>query len=442
MEYLSANKIGVIDLTTSKKDEDSLSEELILERIGGIGITTYLYEKFKDEDPVVFGTGLLTGTLVPGSSLGVITARSPLTGKICHAPFGLFAAAEMKYSGFDYLVVKGTAKNPVYLWLHDGIADIRDASKYWGKTPWEVADLKGLRNELGDELIQFLTIGKAGEECSDIAQILINFWASGDRWGFGKILGAKRLKSIAIRGMGLFEIAKPAQFIKTCTELLADIKKGQALEKKGCIEFPAALGEEDIKDWISPLVHRHSAGYNCPYPTNTYVKYNESPQVLEETEVDEPGFLITDIYGLLAFKKLGLSAEDSCRMLEACAKYGLDSVSASQLLEKTGKRNREDLEAELVHLRGPIESIGSGVFSPWIPQKPLFAEYDLPHDAGKISEWWNRRQAVAHIFGIDPIIALMLPELSEAKLIELVNIGTGLEITLDILDKVVSELLQ
>lgn len=208
MEYLSSDKIAVIDLSTSEVDEDGLSEDLILERIGGIGITTYLYEQYKNDDPIVFGTGLLTGTLVPGSSLGVITARSPLNGKICHAPFCLYAAMEMKYSGFDYLVIKGIAKKPVYLWLHDGIADVKDAGDYWGKTPWEVADLKaGLRKELSDELVQFLTIGRAGEECLDIAQILINFWASGDRWGFGKILGAKRLKSIAMRGMGLLEIA-------------------------------------------------------------------------------------------------------------------------------------------------------------------------------------------------------------------------------------------
>lgn len=440
MEYLSSGNIAIIDLSTSRVDTEKISDDLIMERIGGVGITTYLYERFKDEDPIVFGTGLLTGTLVPGSSLGIITAKSPLTGNMVHAPFCLYAGMETKYSGFDYMVVKGVAENPAYLWLHDGIADIKDANEFWGKTPWEIADLQvGLRNTLGDELIQFLSIGKAGEEGSDIAQILVNCWPSGDRWGFGKVMGEKRLKSIAMRGMGLFEIADPEKFINTCTELVSEIKKGPASGKRGCIEFPAALGEEDIRDWIAPLVHRHSSCFNCPYPTNTFVKYNEDPKILEETDVKEPGFLITDIYGLCGFKKTGLSAEDSCRMLEACAKYGVDPVAASELLQKTDKTGLEDLKNELQNLKGHVESNGNGVFSAWSPQRPLFADFGLPADGSKDAEWWERRQSVAYIFGIHPIFALMSPELTEEKLINLVNIGTGLEITAEVLDEIVAE---
>ena len=244
MEYLSSNNIAIIDLSKSQVVTEEIDDDLIMERIGGVGITSYLWERFKDEDPIVFGTGLLTGTLVPGSSLGIITAKSPLTGNLHHAPFCLYSAMEMKYAGFDYIVVKGVAEKPVYLWLHDGIADINDASEYWGKTPWEMADLNvGLRNLLGEELIQFLTIGKAGEVGSDIAQILVNCWPSGDRWGFGKVMGDKKLKSLVLRGMGLFEIANPKAFVEKCAELLLKIKKGTILEKKGCIEFPAALGD-------------------------------------------------------------------------------------------------------------------------------------------------------------------------------------------------------
>lgn len=440
MEYLSSDKIAIIDLSTLEVDDEEISEDLIMDRIGGIGITAHLYERFKDEDPIVFGTGLLTGTLVPGSSLGVITAKSPLTGNVCHAPFCLYSAMEMKYAGFDYIVVKGVAEKPVYLWLHDGIADINDASDYWGKTPWDIVDLNvGLRDTLGEELIQFLTIGKAGEEGSDIAQVLVNCWQSGDRWGFGKVMGDKKLKSLVLRGMGLFEIADPERFVNICAELVSEIKKGPALEKKGCIEFPAALGEEDIKDWINPLVHRHSSCFNCPYPANTFVKYNEDPKVLKETDVEEPGFLITDIYGLLGFKNMGLSAENSCRMLEASAKHGVDPVAASELLKKTGKTDLEDLKKELPNLQGPVTT-GDGIFSPWSPPRPLFADFGLPADGSKDAEWWERRQAVAYIFGIHPIFALMAPELSEEKLIELVNIGTELELTSETLDAVIADI--
>ena len=443
MEYLSSDNIAIIDLSTSEVQSEELSEDLVRNRIGGIGITTQLYERFKDEDPIVLGSGMLTGTSVPGSSLGVITAKSPLTGNLRHAPFCLFSAMEMKYAGFDYIVLKGVAENPVYLWLHDGIADINDASELWGKTPWELIDIHvGLRRILSEELIQFLTIGRAGEEGSDLAQIMVNCWPSGDRWGFGKLMGNKKLKAVALRGMGLFEVADPKGFMEKCVAVLSEIKKGALLEKGGCIEFPPILGREDIRDWIGPLVHRHSSCFNCPYPTNTFVKYNEDPKILKETNVEEPGYLITDVYGLLGFKDLGLSAENACRMLEACSRDGVEPVAASRLLQKTGKTDLDGLKDALASLTGPVENIGTSKFSPWIPPKPIFGDFGLPADGSKDAQWWERRQAVAHIFGIHPIFALMAPELTEEALIDLFNTGTDLDITEETLDKVVADVCQ
>jgi aldehyde:ferredoxin oxidoreductase len=295
-----------------------------------------------------------------------------------------------------------------------------------------------LRAKLGDELIQFLQVGKAAERGSDIAQVLLNCWSSGDRWGFGKIMGDKKLKAIAMRGMGLLEVADAKAFADNCIELISRTRNGSALAQKGCIEFPAALGEEDIRDWIAPFVHRHSSNFNCPYPSNTFVKYNEDTKILKETDVEEPGVMITDIRGLMGFKKMGLSAENSCRMIEACNRYGVDPVAATELLAKTGKTDIEDLKKEIPNLKGPVENVGSSKFSPWCPPKPLFADFG---DVDKDVDWWERRQAVAYIFGIDPIFAIMAPELTEEKLIELVNIGTGLEITSGTLNKVVADLL-
>ena len=440
MDYLSSDKIAIVDLATSEVYEEELDEDLVMDRIGGVGITTHLFERFREDEPIVFGTGLLTGTLVPGSSLGIITAMNPTTGGVCHAPFCQYAAMEMKYAGFDYVVVKGTSEKPAYLWLHDGIADIQDASDYWSKTPWELTDLQtGLRKEFGDELLQMLTIGQAGEDGSDIAQIMVNCWSSGDRWGFGKVMGEKRLKAIAVRGMGLFEVADPEGFVNICLELISAIKTdGLLAGKKGCIEFPALLGEEDIIEWISPLVHRHSSCFNTPYPTNTFVKYNEDPKILKETSVEEPGFLITDIYGLLGFKNMGLSAEAACRMLDACTRYGVDPAAASAALKDSGKMDLEDLKKELPNLKRP-QAHDTSKFSPWSPPSPLFADFGLPADGSKDAQWWERRQAVSYVFGIHPIFSLMVPQLTEEKLIELVNIGADLSVTAEVLDKVIAD---
>jgi len=434
MEYLSTNKIAIIDLATSKITDQEVDEDLVREKIGGVGITTALYEQYQSEDPIVLGTGLLTGTLAPASALGMITAKSPLTGKVCHAPLTLYAGLELKYSGFDYLVIKGSSKKPVYLWIHDGVADISDAKDVWGKDVWASTDT--IRELMGDSLIQVLVIGKAGESESDFAQVCINYWASGDRWGFGKLFGRKKLKLVALRGMSLLEVLDAEGFVKQCKELLSTLKAGAFADKKGIEEIPAAIGEEDIQKWLAPLVHRHQSCFNTPFPTNTFVFLDEDPKLLKESEKDEPGFLITDVYGLLGFKKLGLSAADACALLRECARYGIDAVAVAELSQKAGKKKPDEIKKSFSGLKGTLENIGKGRFSPWSPPKPIFANFGGSQDA----QWWERRQAVAYIFGIHPIFALMSPELSEEKLIELANLGTGLGFTSEILDKVIADI--
>ncbi len=438
MKYLSADKIAVIDLASRKVMEDELDEDLVTERIGGIGITSYLYEKYVKEDPLVIGTGPLTGSLFPASSLGVMTARSPRTNKICHAPFCQYAGMELKYAGFDYIVIKGVSEAPVYLWLHDGIADIKDAHEINNMTPWEIADnKKGLRGKLGDELIQFLSVGKAADQESDAAQVLVNCWSSGDRWGFGRIFGKKMLKTIAMRGMGFMEIADSEGFFEKCTEVVSLLAKSPALTKKGCIEFPAVMGEENIVDWLAPLVHRHSAAFNTPYPYNTFIKYNENPKALKESDIEEPGVMITDIFALLAFKRMNLPAEQACRMIEACNKYGIDPVAAAAILETNGITDFETMKNQVSGLKANAEQAGSTPFSSWCPSKPLFAVFEGETD----DAWWRRRQAVSYIFGIDPIFSIMAPEMTEDKLIEAVNLGMDLEISADILEEVIASVI-
>ena len=426
MEYLSTHKIAIIDLATSKVMDRELDEDLVKEKIGGAGITTALYEEYQGEDPIVLGTGLLTGTLAPASALGMITAKSPLTGKVCHSPLTLYAGLELKYSGFDYVVIKGKSQKPVYLWIHDGVADVNDAKDVWGKDVWSSTDK--IRDLMGDQLIQVLTIGKAGESESDFAQACINYWASGDRWGFGKLFGQKKLKLVALRGMSLLEVSDAEGFVQQCKELLSTLKTGAFADKKGIAEIAVAIGEGDISKWLAPLVHRHLSCFNTPFPTNTFVFLGEDPKLLRETEKKEPGFLITDLYGLLGFKKLGLSAAETCTLLRECAKYGIDAVAVSELSQKAGKKKPDEIQKSFSGLKGTLENIGKGTFSPWCP------------NFGLSSNEWEKKQAVAYIFGIHPIFALLSPELSEEKLIELANLGTGLGFTSETLDKVIADI--
>lgn len=432
MEYLSTDKILVIDLATSDVEEEELDESLVSEKIGGAGITKYLYEKYESEDPVVIGTGLLSGTTYPASALGLITAKSPVTGKLCHCPVTYKVGIEIKFSGFDYIVVKGVSDSPVYLWIHDGVADVTDAGDIWGKDVWESTDF--LRELVGDDLLQTIMIGKAGENKSDYAQVCYNHWNSPDRFGLGKVFGNKNLKGFAFRGMGLIEVAEAEDFVARTLEILKEIKENDFLGKKGIAELSTAIGEEDLTAWLAPIVHRHSADYFTPYATNTALFLDEDPKIVEETKVKEPGVLVSDIQALISCKKLGLSAEDAGRLLKACAKYGIDPLAVTTL---SGKNTLAELEASFDALSGNIELQGRGTFSPWAPVQPIFNSFDLS-DAEEMASWWERRQAVAHIFGIQPLFAIMCPEITEENLLELASLGTELELDADVLDNVIS----
>ena len=431
MEYLASDKIVIIDLASSEITEEELAEDMVVEKIGGAGITAELYKRYEAEDPIVLGAGLLTGSLVPASALSVMTAKSPLTGKVCHVPLTQYAGIEVKYSGFDYVVIKGSSEKPVYLWLHDGIADLNDGAELWGKDVWTATD--SIRQEMGDDLIQVLGIGKAGESGSDIAQVCANYWASGDRMGLGAVFGRKNLKLIAIRGMGLLEIAEPEDMVEACRELLTAVKAGPGAGKKGILDLAGLLGEDGMEDWIGNLVHRHNSCFNTPFATNTFAFLDEDPGLLEESKVEEPGFLLTDVSALLGFKKLGLSAADACSLLRDCSKYGIDGAAVAELSQKEGVTDPDAIRGSFSQLKGPVSLEGNGIFSPYAPP-------GLPGEGVEDAKGWERRQAVAYVFGIQPIFAIMCPHLSEEKLLELSSMATDLELTQDTLDKVVAEI--
>ena len=437
MDYLSANKILVVDLTSADVTEDELSDELVGEKIGGAAVSKHLYEQHAGGDPIVIGTGLLTGTLFPAAAAGVITAQSPVTGKVSHCPITLKVGLEIQYSGFDYIVIKGSSPEPSFLWIHDGVADISSAADVWGKNVWETTDT--WRKAMGDDMIQTIVIGKAGEDQSDLAQVCYNYWASGDRWGFGKIFGAKNLKGLAFRGMGLLEMEEAEEFVELALDVLEEVKEGTYVGKKGIGDICTAIGEADITAWLAPIVHRHSACYNTPYATNTFVFFDEDPNKLAETENTEPGFLITDLFGLIGCKKIGLSAEDAGKLLKACAQYGIDAAAVAELSQTAGKASLAEILDSMTGLSGTVTRPGSGIFSPWCPLQPVFGEFD---DIGEnLASWWNRRMAIAYIFGIHPIFAVMSPEITEEDLLEIATIGTGIEFSEDTLNNAVDFLL-
>lgn len=433
MPYLASDRVAVIDLATGGVEESPLAEELLAAHIGGAGVNAALHAAHAEGEPLVLGAGLLTGTLLPGASLGLISGVSPLTGSLVHAPLTLYAGLELKYSGFDYLVLKGRAPAPSYLWVHDGIADLEPAAELWDADVWTAT--RKVRQAMGDELIQTLVAGPAAVAGSPLGQVMINFWASGDRFGLGSALAAKNVKLVALRGMGLIEINDPEAYVAACAGLLAELKTGAWAGRKGLGDLAEGLGEPGLGPWLAPLAHRHRASFNTPFAANTFVFLEGDPAELKEPETPEPGVLLTDLAAPLGMMKLGLAAPEACAVIRDCAKAGLDAAGLAAIAAARGASDAAGVRALMAGAAGPVPGL-AGPFSASAPDRAVFADFG---QAGP--DWWRRRMALAYVFGLDPVFALMSPAISEERLLELAGLGAGLELTPQALEQVLAGLL-
>lgn len=167
------------------------------------------------ENTLTLALSVLTGAAISGQSRITAVAKSPLTGAVGDSQAGGFFPAEMKFAGFDALVIHGKAPAPVYLWIHDGEAELRPAEHLWGKSTGEVDDL--LKEALGNERIQILQTGIAGENGVRFAAIMNMANRANGRTGLGAVMGSKNLKAVVVRGKnrpkvadkkGLNELAK------------------------------------------------------------------------------------------------------------------------------------------------------------------------------------------------------------------------------------------
>jgi aldehyde:ferredoxin oxidoreductase len=426
MDYMYSGLILVVDLDEGETEEIDLEEEFIRENLGGAAANLDLYAQH--EDSIIIGSGFFTSTLVPGSACSVVTARSPISGRVCHAPLVWFAGSELKLSGYDFVVIKGKAKEPVYLWLHDEMADINDVSDLWGKDAWETTDY--IREELGDERIQVLCIGKAGENKIKYAQIINNYWGSGDKHGFGALLGEKKLKAIAMRGMGELDVEDPDTFLEKAADLFSKIK--EVIKGRKGFEWIVSELNTGIEG-LDQFTHKYDACFSCPYACRAFVKYNELPSVVSSMGIDEPGILVSDLSGLLEFNKK-LPMEDSLRAIELCCRLGIDQSVAASLIKGT---KYEEAEKELETIATSVSEVpfsvkpwgkefDYGVFSPSTPPLPV--------------ENWKERVALAYVLGICPTLSLLVPELSKERLVELINISAGWDISTDDLDRVIKSI--
>jgi len=164
------------------------------------------------ENILVLALGVITGAPVSGQSRMTAVAKSPLTGAVGDSQCGGFFPAEMKFAGFDAIVLRGRADEPLYLWIHEGQAELRPAGHLWGKITGEVEDI--LRAELGDNKIEVLQCGPAGERLVRFAALMNMANRANGRTGMGAVMGSKNLKAVVVRGTAKPSLADRGKVIE------------------------------------------------------------------------------------------------------------------------------------------------------------------------------------------------------------------------------------
>jgi len=293
---------------------------------------------FSPDNLLIFSTGLLHSTPVPGANRTVVNTFSPQTNLMSHSLFGGFFGPELKHAGYDKIVIRGKASDLVYLYINNDKVEIRDATHLRGKGCTETGDL--IKKELKDAKVQVAAIGLAGENRVYTASI-DHGHASAAR-GVGVIMGDKRLKAIAVRGTKDINIARPAELFEICLRMHKKIA-----ESDGCGDWMAvdeddsfhhnnfAWGNARVRRknfWSKELedrwrnlkyehMDRQTSCYNCPKKCRNVISWPGRKRFAYKCYGK-------DTYHMAAFQELDFSYE----ILGVAQEYGVDSYSTPQVI--------------------------------------------------------------------------------------------------------------
>jgi aldehyde:ferredoxin oxidoreductase len=366
-------RICRIDLSERSYQVEPLSNDLARDFLGGAGVGIQLLydlvppatDPLSSKNALIFAPGPLTGTTVPTASRMAVVTRSPLTGAIAMANSGGYFPAEIKFAGYDAIVIEGAAETPVYINIRGDQIRFHSAEELWGTRTFDCEAL--IQEESKDRNTRVACIGPAGERLSLISAIINERRAAG-RKGVGAVMGSKKLKAIAIRGNERVSISDPEGYKEALSILLRSFKASPTLYpdlgKYGTsttVEttcelgiFPlrnfSATGEYDPSDKIGGYVQhkdfvRKEGCYRCPVSCHIFRKVDQGPYAGYLT--DGPEFE-TDysLGGTTGINDAGaIYAAD-----RLCDEYGLDTIStgatiafAMELFER-GLLNLEDTD--------------------------------------------------------------------------------------------------
>jgi aldehyde:ferredoxin oxidoreductase len=350
MGYGYRGRVLRVDLSSGKIEIETPDPVIYRRYLGGSTFALYYLLKelkpgvdpLSPENMIIFTGGVLAGTPLAGTSRLSVLGKSPLTDGLGETEAGGWFTPELKNAGFDAIIIKGKAPKPVYLWINDGKAEIRDASHLWGKVTGEVSDI--LKQELGDRRVRIAQIGPSGEKLVRYANIVNELHHFNGRTGMGAVMGSKNLRAIAVRGtdeVPMYDKEKAEEIVRWFREdyykpqpgdmhdlgtsrIVKDLSDGGILPtrnfREGSFEGAEEISGKRMKDTI--LIRRGTC-YGCPIACKRVVKVDEGPFKVDPKYGGPEYETIAATGSLCGVSDLAAVAKAN----EICNKYAVDTIS-------------------------------------------------------------------------------------------------------------------
>jgi len=356
MKFGYTGKILHVDLSNHVIDVEEPDDAFYRAYLGGRGIGYYYLMKLvpagidplAPENILVMATGVMTGSSLPASCRFAVAGKSPLTGTAAESEAAGFFGPELKMAGFDAIVFRGRSENPVYLWVTEGQAEIKDATHFYQLGAKEVED--AIRNEQGSAKIRVAQTGLAGMHQVLFANITNNLGHFNGRNGFGALMGAKNLRAVAALGNRKIKFRNPEFLKKTAKKYATSFRDnplGEALYTYGTTAFPKILSDagalpvdnfrRSALDDATPvsgdtynqlLLKKRKGCYRCPI------------QCKRGIALDHPKYGVDSRYGGPEYETISalgtnlniIDLKAIAKANEICNRYCMDTISAGMTI--------------------------------------------------------------------------------------------------------------
>ena len=351
MTYLYGGTILRVDLSTGKIEKQPTAT-YAEQWLGGRGFNTrILYKELEPgvdalspENILIFSVGPLTGSMFPGSGRVEVAAKSPVTGIQGMSNMGGYWGPELKYAGYDSIIIKGKAPKPVYITINNDCVELKDASHIWGMDTYKTQD--ALQEELGDPEVEVVCIGPGSENLVAYGSIQTRMGNAAGRTGMGTVMGSKNLKAIAVRGTQGLSVADPDRFLEICLNalevqkpLIDNARTVDMAENTPPSTWAVVLGnyestvwdkQQDLKGGHKPFWEKHknrqgegrTGCFNCQVRCMDYFEENDLGPLVASC----------NIYGSATWVIKNADMKTWYAVAAKCHRQGIDVLSATRMI--------------------------------------------------------------------------------------------------------------